>query len=149
MVAIFSEMSYASTPIHIKTLNYSAASQPHLSLSGRSYSKCSILGKTMEELGSNHNGYYIAGGRSESSLEATPPIQPIPTTRNTKANTSTTKVTKSSTVAKSSAGPRFQCAKCPKNFSRIENLTRHQANRKSNIGNRTVEFLKKYTWLTL
>jgi len=29
---------------------------------------------------------------------------------------------------KSPAG-RFQCPKCPKNFSRIENLTRHQANR--------------------
>lgn len=28
-------------------------------------------------------------------------------------------------------GSRFQCPKCPKTFSRIENLTRHQANRKS------------------
>lgn len=28
-------------------------------------------------------------------------------------------------------GQRFQCPRCPKNFSRIENLTRHQANRKS------------------
>jgi len=27
-------------------------------------------------------------------------------------------------------GTRFQCPRCPKNFSRIENLTRHQANRK-------------------
>lgn len=27
-------------------------------------------------------------------------------------------------------GNRFQCPQCPKNFSRIENLTRHQANRK-------------------
>lgn len=26
-------------------------------------------------------------------------------------------------------GTRFQCPRCPKNFSRIENLTRHQANR--------------------
>ncbi|KAE8446235.1 hypothetical protein EG329_012460 [Mollisiaceae sp. DMI_Dod_QoI] len=26
------------------------------------------------------------------------------------------------------AGTRFQCPRCPKNFSRIENLTRHQAN---------------------
>lgn len=29
------------------------------------------------------------------------------------------------------SGTRFQCPRCPKNFSRIENLTRHQANRKS------------------
>lgn len=28
-------------------------------------------------------------------------------------------------------GTRYQCPRCPKNFSRIENLTRHQANRKS------------------
>jgi hypothetical protein len=28
------------------------------------------------------------------------------------------------------SGTRFQCPRCPKNFSRIENLTRHQANRK-------------------
>ncbi|KAE9364876.1 hypothetical protein N431DRAFT_431620 [Stipitochalara longipes BDJ] len=27
-----------------------------------------------------------------------------------------------------SSGQRFQCPRCPKNFSRIENLTRHQAN---------------------
>jgi hypothetical protein len=27
-------------------------------------------------------------------------------------------------------GTRYQCPRCPKNFSRIENLTRHQANRK-------------------
>ena len=27
-------------------------------------------------------------------------------------------------------GPRYQCPRCPKNFSRIENLTRHQANRR-------------------
>lgn len=26
-------------------------------------------------------------------------------------------------------GTRYQCPRCPKNFSRIENLTRHQANR--------------------
>lgn len=30
-------------------------------------------------------------------------------------------------------GARFQCPRCPKNFSRIENLTRHQANRKSQL----------------
>ena len=29
------------------------------------------------------------------------------------------------------SGSRFQCPKCPKTFSRIENLTRHQANRES------------------
>jgi uncharacterized Zn-finger protein len=28
-------------------------------------------------------------------------------------------------------GTRYQCPRCPKNFSRIENLTRHQANRES------------------
>ncbi|KAF8849640.1 hypothetical protein BDZ45DRAFT_662909 [Acephala macrosclerotiorum] len=28
----------------------------------------------------------------------------------------------------SASGTRFQCPRCPKNFSRIENLTRHQAN---------------------
>jgi len=27
------------------------------------------------------------------------------------------------------SGTRYQCPRCPKNFSRIENLTRHQANR--------------------
>lgn len=33
----------------------------------------------------------------------------------------------------SASGTRFQCPRCPKNFSRIENLTRHQANREFNI----------------
>ncbi|KAH8805797.1 hypothetical protein F5884DRAFT_679548 [Xylogone sp. PMI_703] len=31
-------------------------------------------------------------------------------------------------ASSSAAGSRFQCPKCPKSFSRIENLTRHQAN---------------------
>ena len=36
-------------------------------------------------------------------------------------------------LTSNSPGARFQCPRCPKNFSRIENLTRHQANRKSQL----------------
>lgn len=36
-------------------------------------------------------------------------------------------------ASSSGTNTRFQCPRCPKNFSRIENLTRHQANRECKI----------------
>lgn len=46
----------------------------------------------------------------------------------TTSGSSTRESPKGAPQAKSASGNRFQCPQCPKNFSRIENLTRHQAN---------------------
>ncbi|TVY37842.1 Early growth response protein 1 [Lachnellula occidentalis] len=52
------------------------------------------------------------------------------------------KNSKSPAKAAAPTGQRFQCPRCPKNFSRIENLTRHQANHED-IGKFACNICKK------
>ncbi|KAM3069052.1 hypothetical protein ACMFMF_009018 [Clarireedia jacksonii] len=49
------------------------------------------------------------------------------TPKSTSSSASTTRESPHTRVSKSATN-RFQCPQCPKNFTRIENLTRHQAN---------------------
>jgi transposase-like protein len=49
------------------------------------------------------------------------------------ATTSSKKSKGRKSVEGTTPGQRFRCPRCPKSFSRIENLTRHQANRESKI----------------
>ncbi len=68
-----------------------------------------------------------ASSSSRSNGEAAgsrPPAKPSSTKRLSKGDAAKPKPLPNLT------GSRFQCPKCPKTFSRIENLTRHQANRK-------------------
>ncbi|KAA8573401.1 hypothetical protein EYC84_004987 [Monilinia fructicola] len=60
---------------------------------------------------------------STSSSSSKPPSKPP-----SKSTATTTPSSTSSTTTTTTTGNRFQCPQCPKNFTRIENLTRHQAN---------------------
>ncbi|KAH8656564.1 fungal-specific transcription factor domain-containing protein [Tricladium varicosporioides] len=67
-------------------------------------------------------GSFDAGNRAQSQETSTS------STSNTTSNKRQPKGTGKTKATATVSGQRFQCPKCPKNFSRVENLTRHQAN---------------------
>lgn len=69
-------------------------------------------------------GGFDAGNRAQSQETSTS------STSNTPSNKRQPKGTGKAKATATASGQRFQCPRCPKNFSRVENLTRHQANRK-------------------
>ncbi|KAI9647620.1 hypothetical protein NHQ30_004005 [Ciborinia camelliae] len=80
----------------------------------------SFIGNTVTSTGTGTPKSTTTGTSSTGSVRGSP-IQPPPAPAKP-ITTSTTTTTITTT------GNRFQCSQCPKNFTRIENLTRHQAN---------------------
>ncbi|KAF4628310.1 hypothetical protein G7Y89_g9842 [Cudoniella acicularis] len=70
-------------------------------------------------------GNLDAGNRPQLQDNDTPSPS---SSSNTKPNKRQPKDKATTKKAATASGQRFQCPRCPKNFSRIENLTRHQAN---------------------